>query len=137
MSLYRGGYRIVGPARDGLLDHHPGADEACDDHTEPEESDQTSVGGDVDQTVDGGELQELLDTLTDTLHPEAELVLHWGLGGPSWTANNRNLWDCQSVYFQVNGLETFNGVIKIKDLYFLLTNDCKLKTQGISIESQK
>ena len=99
-----------------LIYQDSGPREACYDDTKPEESDQTSVVGDVDQPVDGGELQELLDTLTDTLHPEAELVFHWDLEGPTWTANNRNLRDCHSVYFLLNIPETFNGAIKIKDL---------------------
>ena len=43
--------------------HQTAGGEAQDDDTEPEQSDQTSGGGEIDQAVDGGELQELLDSL--------------------------------------------------------------------------
>ena len=46
-----------------LIDQDSGSREACYDDTEPQESDQTSVGGDVDQAVDGGGVQELRHTL--------------------------------------------------------------------------
>ena len=42
------------------MDQGPGSDESSDDDRDPEESDETSGGGDVDQAVDGGGLQELL-----------------------------------------------------------------------------
>ena len=55
------------PGGEGLGDHVTGPREANEDDKDPQESGNTLVGGDVDKTVDGGGLQELLDA---GLHPE-------------------------------------------------------------------
>ena len=62
-SLYGGGDWADCPAREGLVDQHSSSCEARDDHTDPEESDETSAGGQIDEAVDGGGLQKLLDPL--------------------------------------------------------------------------
>ena len=43
------------------MNQDSGSDESSDDDTDPEESDETSGGGDVDQAVDCGGFQKLLD----------------------------------------------------------------------------
>ena len=45
------------------MDQGPGSDESSDDDRDPEESYTKAGGGDVDQAVNGGGLQELLDYL--------------------------------------------------------------------------
>ena len=57
----------VGPAREGLLDQDKGSSEASDDDTDPEQSDQPSVSSYIEQTMDGGGLQELLHSLQDLI----------------------------------------------------------------------
>ena len=62
-SVYSGGDWTGGPAGERQRYQVAGHDEARVDHRDPEESDETSGGGDVDQTVDGGGLKELFETL--------------------------------------------------------------------------
>ena len=62
-GLDSGGDWAGGPGREGLLDQETGSDESSDDDTEPEESDETSGGGDIDQAVNCGGFQKLLDFL--------------------------------------------------------------------------
>ena len=43
------------------MDQGPGSDESSDDDRDPEESDETSGGGDVDQSMNSGGLKKYLD----------------------------------------------------------------------------
>ena len=51
-GLYGGGDWTAGPLGEGLMDQNSGSDEASEDDGEPEESGETSGGGDVGQAVD-------------------------------------------------------------------------------------
>ena len=62
-SLYGGGDWTVRPAREGLMDQDKRSSKASDDDTDPEQSDQLSITGYIVQTMDGGALQELLQTI--------------------------------------------------------------------------
>ena len=62
-SLYGGGYWTIRPAREGLMDQDKRSSKASDDDTDPEQSDQLSITGYIVQTMDGGALQELLQTI--------------------------------------------------------------------------
>ena len=62
-SLYGGGYWTIRPAREGLMDQDKRSSKASDDDTDPEQSDQLSITGYIIQTMDGGALQELLQTI--------------------------------------------------------------------------
>ena len=53
-DLYRGGDGALLPASEGLLDEAGGADEAGQDHREPEELEKSPGGRDVGQAVYGG-----------------------------------------------------------------------------------
>ena len=56
------------------MDQESGSGESSNDDEDPEESDETSGGGDVDYAVDSGGFQKLFDT---TFHSEGL----WGSEG--------------------------------------------------------
>ena len=78
--------------------HQTAGGEAQDDDTEPEQSDQTSGGGEIDQTVDGGELQELLDSLHGDVLVDSEChkvlrqCVYWALAS-IWSHETKLSYD--------------------------------------------